>query len=93
MSNTPPTTEVRHNAERFEIYIDLPGGQRAFVGYRLLDGHKIDFYRAFVLSSACGHWLAAVIVERALDWAGQQGFEIKASCWYAANKIAERNKG
>ena len=72
--------EVKHEAsmQRFVTVVD---GHESVADYRL-SGQYIDFNHTFVPDALRGRGIAEKLVREALDWAGQEGYEIQASCWY-----------
>lgn len=58
-------------------------GQQAVLAYRLTDKH-IDFYSTFVPPEFRGQGIAEKLVRTGIAWAKEQGYELHASCWYAA---------
>lgn len=74
--------EIIHAPKQSRFYCDVNGSnEEAQLQYQL-DGDQIDFYRTFVPPEARGSKVAYKLVEQGLAWAKEQGFTIKASCWY-----------
>jgi uncharacterized protein len=59
-------------------------GQEAVLAYRLVDANQIDFYSTFVPPEFRGQGIAEKLVRTGIAWAKEQGYQIHASCWYAA---------
>ncbi len=59
-------------------------GQEAVLAYRLFDTNQIDFYSTFVPPEFRGQGIAEKLVRAGIAWAKEQGYELHASCWYAA---------
>ena len=47
-------------------------------------GNEINFTHTYVPFRLRGQGLAEQLVEVGLAWAKEQGYEIKADCWYVA---------
>ncbi len=82
-------TDVKHlpDEQRFVI---LHEGDEAVLAYRLFnDGEKsaIDFNSTYVPPEFRGKGLAEKLVRTGIKWAKEQGYELHASCWYAAKFI------
>jgi predicted GNAT family acetyltransferase len=82
-------TDVQHlpDEQRFVI---LHEGDEAVLAYRLFnDGAKsaIDFNSTYVPPEFRGKGLAEKLVRTGIKWAKVQGYELHASCWYAAKFI------
>ncbi len=58
-------------------------GQEAVLAYRL-ESNQIDFYSTFVPPEFRGQGIAEKLVRTGIAWAKEQGYELHASCWYAA---------
>lgn len=81
--------DVQHlpNEQRFVI---LHEGDEAVLAYRLFNnGEKpaIDFNSTYVPPEFRGKGLAEKLVRTGIKWAKEQGYELHASCWYAAKFI------
>jgi len=63
----------------------------AILQYRLSQGSNnvtaIDFTSTFVPPEFRGKGLAEKLVRTGIAWAKEQGYELHASCWYAAKFI------
>ena len=73
---------VQHQIEQHRFIIEHQGGE-AILAYRLHD-QSIDFYSTYVPPEFRGKGLAEKLVRTGLAWAREQGYNIKASCWYVA---------
>lgn len=71
---------IEHQAaqQRFVLRLD---NASALLEYRLVDS-DIDFYHTFVPLEFRGKGLAEQLVRHALDWAHNQGYNLRASCSY-----------
>jgi predicted GNAT family acetyltransferase len=74
--------QVIHKPDQCSFVADCDGAQ-ALLTYRMLDNHTVDFNHTYVPKSARGTGIAAKLVNTASAWAHQNGYTIKASCWYA----------
>jgi predicted GNAT family acetyltransferase len=68
------------NQQRFVVKKD---GQEALLAYRL-HNNEIDFYSTFVPPEFRGQGIAEKLVRTGIAWAKEQGYQMRASCWYAA---------
>ena len=75
--------EVIHNfaAQSFEVFVD---GHRAHLDYQRLDERTLDYCHTFVPDALRGQGLAALVTAAALDYARDNGFEVRPSCSYVA---------
>lgn len=82
--------DVRHITEQNMFVIDYEGAQ-AVLQYVLSkkpdDVTAIDFNSTFVPPQFRGKGLAEKLVRTGIKWAKEQGYELHASCWYAAKFI------
>ena len=66
-------------------------GFEAVLQYRLSQSENnitvIDFTHTFVPPEFRGKGLAEKLVRSGIKWAKEQGYELHASCWYAAKFI------
>lgn len=85
---------IEHDIENQIFQIEENGKQLAYIRYRAVAGNseskQIDFYTTFVAPESRGRGIAKRLVEHALDWADSQQYQIQASCWYAADILAQR---
>lgn len=81
---------INHLSERNMFVIDIDGN-RAELHYRLSKQASgvtaIDFNSTFVPPAFRGRGLAEKLVRAGIKWAKEQGYELHASCWYAAKFI------
>ena len=82
--------DVRHMPEQNRFVIDYQGAQ-AVLQYMLSKQSTgetaIDFNSTFVPPAFRGKGLAEKLVRTGIKWAKEQGYELHASCWYAAKFI------
>jgi len=82
------TFEIQHQEEEDLFFINVEGGQRAFLKYRRLGNRAaqsaVDFWSTFVPESQRGTGMAKSLVEHGFAWAESKGLHIETSCWYAA---------
>lgn len=82
-------TDVQHLPDEQKFVISYDGGEALLV-YRLFNsGEKtaIDFNSTYVPPEFRGKGLAEKLVRTGVKWAKEQGYELHASCWYAAKFI------
>jgi predicted GNAT family acetyltransferase len=81
---------VNHRVEQNMFVIEVDGHQ-AELHYRLTPQASgvtaIDFNSTFVPPAFRGKGLAEKLVRAGIKWAKGQGYELHASCWYAAKFI------
>lgn len=82
-------TDVQHlpDEQRFVI---LHEGSEALLAYHVFDNNgkaAIDFNSTFVPPEFRGKGFAEKLVRAGIKWAKEQGYELHASCWYAAKFI------
>lgn len=81
------TVQHEPDAHRFTV---TTGGEPAVLDYQLLpstDGGTattVDFTSTYVPAEYRGQGIAEALVRHGLRWANEQGYNIQASCWYAA---------
>ena len=79
-------SEVQHLPEQNQFIIAHEGEQAVLV-YRVFNhGSRpaIDFTSTFVPPEFRGKGIAEKLVRAGIKWAEAQGYELHASCWYAA---------
>lgn len=82
--------DVHHYADQYRFTIECDG-KEAVLAYRLFNtkqgGAAIDFNSTFVPAEFRGKGFAEKLVRAGIAWAKEQGYELHASCWYAAKFI------
>jgi predicted GNAT family acetyltransferase len=78
----------QHQPER-QRFVLSEGKAEAFLDYRLEHG-AVVFTHTFVPSELRGGGRAARLVAAGLDWAAQQGLEVRTECSYVAAVLARR---
>lgn len=71
-------------------FVILHEGREALLTYRLFKNgmqHAVDFNHTFVPPEFRGKGFAEKLVRAGIKWAQEQGYELHASCWYAAKFI------
>lgn len=82
-------TDVQHLVKQRRFVIHYQGGE-AVMSYQLFklgDTLAIDFNSTYVPVEFRGKGLAEKLVRAGIKWAQEQGYELHASCWYAAKFI------
>lgn len=82
-------TDVQHLPDEHRFVI-LYEGHEALLTYRLFKNgaqNAIDFNSTFVPPEFRGRGFAEKLVRAGINWAKEQGYELHASCWYAAKFI------
>lgn len=80
---------VNHIPEQKRFVIDCEGAE-SVLEYALFNQSSttaIDFTHTFVPPQCRGKGLAEKLVRTGIKWAKEQGYELHASCWYAAKFI------
>ena len=82
---------ITHQPElqRFMSRVD---DEEAVLEYRLLSDRGIDFTRTYVPKALRGQGIAEKLVRTGLAWAGEQEYEIQASCWYVTRFVKRGRK-
>lgn len=79
------TPEVQHQPQQHQFVLNFENHQ-AVLQYELQKGPAgdgvVDFYRTFVPPEFRGKGFAEKLVRQGLAWAKEQGYDIRASCWY-----------
>jgi predicted GNAT family acetyltransferase len=80
---------IRHIPEQHRFVIDYNGAEAILQYVLSVDKEKtsIDFNSTFVPPAFRGKGLAEKLVRTGIKWAKEQGYELHASCWYAAKFI------
>lgn len=76
---------VKHLIEQQRFVIEKDGFE-SVLDYEL-DGNNINFTHTYVPTELRGQGLAEKIVRAGIVWAKEQGYELHASCSYAAKFI------
>ena len=74
--------DVYHDKEKYRFFIQQ-ADQECVLDY-VVTGNEINFTHTYVPFRLRGQGLAEQLVEVGLKWAKEQGYEIKADCWYVA---------
>jgi len=81
---------VRHIPEQTRFVVDYQGAQ-AILQYAIFnkgsDGTALDITSTYVPPEFRGQGMAEKLVRAAIAWGKEQGYELHASCWYAAKFI------
>lgn len=80
---------VQHLATEHKFVLEYEG-KDAVLHYRLFSSGNttaIDFNSTFVPPEFRGKGFAEKLVRTGIKWAKEQGYELHASCWYAAKFI------
>lgn len=74
---------VQHQPERQRFIVQGKNAEAA-LEYRMLDSQAVDFHHTFVPDELRGQRVAEALVQRGFEWAREEGYDIHASCSYAA---------
>jgi len=82
--------EVRHDVagHRFVAAVD---GYEAYLSYREVDEHTVDFAHTFTPPELRGRGLAEKVVRAGLAWAEAEGKEVIPTCSYVS-RLLERDR-
>ena len=72
---------VEHNTAQQQFILTVEGLQ-AVLAYRMRDASTLDFYRTYVPDELRGRSIAAILVERGLQFAQEKGWQVVPSCSY-----------
>lgn len=81
--------QVQHQPEQ-QRFVLVENPNQAQLLYRLFERDgiaAIDFTSTYVAPELRGSGVAEALVRAGLAWAKAQGYELHASCWYAAKFI------
>jgi hypothetical protein len=83
--------DVVHNSDK-QCFTVLVNNSQAILEYELLPNttagvQVIDFNHTYVPTECRGKGIAEALVREGLHWAKEQGYSIKASCWYVQKFI------
>lgn len=85
-------SNIQHLPQEHRFVSDC-GGATALLQYQLMSSPTdpnrtaIDFSSTFVPPECRGKGIAEQLVRAGIKWAKEQGYELHASCWYAAKFI------
>ena len=83
---TAESLEVRHDADRRRFYIPFDEGE-AHLDYRQKDDTTLDYAHTYVSPDLRGQGLAGRVVEKALDYAREEGLKVVPSCPFVASFV------
>ncbi|GMQ49314.1 GNAT family N-acetyltransferase [Vibrio sp. 10N] len=73
---------IEHQQER-QRFVVAKEGHESVLEYKL-NGNAINFTRTYVPDVFRGQGIAKQLVDKGLEWARSQHFDIEADCWYVA---------
>src|SRR3546814_19897789 len=85
-------TQVRDVAERSRYELLVDGEVAGFAEYRS-EGEHVVFPHTVIDPQRRGQGLGAILVKGALDAVRPSGHKVVPSCWYVAQRSAERRVG
>jgi len=80
------TTEIQHD-ERSQRFTYERDGLTAYLAYRRVDAHTVDFLSTYTPPELRGRGIAARVVERGLRWADENGLKVIPTCWFVAELV------
>jgi predicted GNAT family acetyltransferase len=82
-------TMARHDKVQKKFIIET-NGREAFLAYRVLDDHTLEFFSTFVPPEGRGQGVAKHLVEAGVSYARGKGLKIEPTCSYVAQHF-EKN--
>lgn len=82
--------ETIHHLPDLHRFVVEQEGEESILHYALFDSAgkpAIDFNSTYVPPQLRGKGIAEKLVRTGIAWAKEQGYELHASCWYAAKFI------
>ncbi|MEX0692515.1 MAG: GNAT family N-acetyltransferase [Gemmatimonadales bacterium] len=79
---------MQHDPARNIFEEETPEGT-AYVSYAMRPGNTFEITYTFVPPAARGGGRARRLVLQVRDWAKEQGYEVTATCHYAARVLAD----
>ncbi|MGF1772585.1 N-acetyltransferase [Vibrio wakamikoensis] len=73
---------IEHQQER-QRFVVAKDGHESVLEYKL-NGNSINFTRTYVPEVFRGQGIAKQLVDKGLEWARAEQFDIEADCWYVA---------
>ncbi|GAL37943.1 hypothetical protein JCM19240_4510 [Vibrio maritimus] len=73
---------IEHQQER-QRFVVAKDGHESVLEYKL-SGNRINFTRTYVPDVFRGQGIAKQLVDKGLEWARAEQFDIEADCWYVA---------
>lgn len=73
---------IEHQQER-QRFVVAKEGHESVLEYKLND-NSINFTRTYVPDVFRGQGIAKQLVDKGLEWARAEQFNIEADCWYVA---------
>ncbi len=75
--------EIQHDTEQQKFTATVDGGE-AYLVYAEAGPGKLDYRSTWVPTAARGQGVAVELVEKALDWAREEGLSVVPSCSFVA---------
>ncbi len=83
------TIEIRHDRDAARISAMEEGREVGYVTYSVSDG-AMNITHTVILPEMRGKGIGRILVDRACEFASEEGFETRASCSYAASVLAKK---
>lgn len=86
---TQPTAdlEVEHDKTARVFFIDMEDHGLAYLKYKKISTDTLDMYSTVVPKSAEGQGIGKVLADEALQFARENNFGVKLTCWYLAGYL------
>lgn len=73
---------VKHNKGEMKFIIEVEGHEPAFLKYKQISSDSLDLWTTVVPRSLEGKGIAKLLANEAFDFARENDYKIKLSCWY-----------
>jgi predicted GNAT family acetyltransferase len=88
-------SQTIHNTNdfKFEIITDIQAtSDCAHLDYEMIDANTVNFTHTFVPFRLRGQGHAETLVKAGLNWANENNWVIRTSCWYVEKYMAEHSQ-
>jgi predicted GNAT family acetyltransferase len=87
-----PAYPIQHDGAASQFTMDVDG-QTAYLAYRLLDDHTIEYYSTFVPPELRRRDIGGTLVRHALAYAAERGLAVIPSCWFVKRVMEKGGQG
>lgn len=81
------TVDVRHQPDRHRFVHAFEDGEEGYLEYRERDDSTLEYHHTFVPEEHRHQGIAGAVVERALAYARENGFEVVPTCPFVRSYI------
>jgi len=82
-----PSPTINHDIGR-RFWMDV-NGEVAYLAYRIVDAHTVDFVSTWTPPSSRGRGIATAITRHALAWAREQDLTVIPTCSHVRHVLAD----